>query len=45
MIVAKKIVDPLRPIGACAAALPPQDGDDHAAALLRYLGRRPDWSA
>jgi uncharacterized protein (TIGR03086 family) len=45
MPVAKAIVEPLRSFGAYAAALPEQDGDDDTAALLRYLGRRPDWSA
>jgi len=29
---------------AYAAALPEVDGDDEAAALLRYLGRDPAWS-
>jgi hypothetical protein len=28
-----------------APALLAQDGDDDVAALLRYLGRRPDWTA
>jgi uncharacterized protein (TIGR03086 family) len=44
MEVAKQIVEPLRAYGAYAPALPEQDGDD-VAALLRYLGRRPDWTA
>jgi uncharacterized protein (TIGR03086 family) len=42
--VAKQIVEPLRAF-AFAPALPAQDGDDDVAALLRYLGRRPDWTA
>lgn len=44
MPVAKAIVEPLRAYGAYAAALEPEAGDDDAAALLRYLGRRPDWT-
>jgi uncharacterized protein (TIGR03086 family) len=43
--VARQIVEPLRAFGAYAPALPPQDGDDDQATLLRYLGRRPDWTA
>ncbi|WP_232667357.1 TIGR03086 family metal-binding protein [Pseudonocardia sp. TRM90224] len=43
--VAQQIVEPLRAYGAFAAALPPEAGDGDAAVLLRYLGRRPDWSA
>ena len=39
------IVEPLRQYGAYAPALAPQDGDDAVAALLRYLGRDPEWSA
>ncbi|HEY3502855.1 MAG TPA: TIGR03086 family protein [Actinocatenispora sp.] len=42
--VARSIVEPLRAYGAFAAALDPQPGDDDVAQLLRYLGRRPDWS-
>lgn len=42
--VARAIVEPLRAYGAFAAALDPRPGDDDAALLLRYLGRRPDWS-
>src|SRR6185312_12921311 len=45
MDVATRIVEPLRGFGAYAPALAPQAGDDDVAALLRYLGRRPDWSA
>jgi hypothetical protein len=41
---AMAIVEPLRPF-AYAAALDPRPGDDDVARLLRYLGRRPDWSA
>ena len=33
-----------RAYGAYAAALEPQSGDDDTARLLRYLGRRPDWT-
>ncbi|WP_075738318.1 TIGR03086 family metal-binding protein [Streptomyces acidiscabies] len=43
--VAREIVEPLRPHGAYAAALPPSPDDDDAAVLLRYLGRAPHWSA
>jgi uncharacterized protein (TIGR03086 family) len=42
--VAQALVDPLRPYGVFAAAIEPQDGDDPAAALLRYLGRDPHWT-
>ncbi|MFF5211202.1 TIGR03086 family metal-binding protein [Streptosporangium sp. NPDC000396] len=45
MPVATAIVEPLRAFGAYAPALDPEDGDDDLAALLRYLGRRPDWTA
>jgi len=45
MPVATSIVEPLRAYGAYAPALAPQPGDDEVAALLRYLGRRPDWTA
>jgi uncharacterized protein (TIGR03086 family) len=45
MEVAKQIVEPLRAYGAYAPALEAQDGDDDVAALLRYLGRHPDWTA
>ncbi|MEN3306105.1 MAG: hypothetical protein V7603_2307 [Micromonosporaceae bacterium] len=40
MTVATRIVEPLRAF-AFAPALAPQDTDDAAAALLRYLGRQP----
>jgi uncharacterized protein (TIGR03086 family) len=43
MPVATGIVEPLRAFGAYAPALEAEDGDDDVAALLRYLGRRPDW--
>ena len=43
--VALQIVEPLRQYGAYAPALAPQPGDDAAAALLRYLGRDPEWAA
>jgi uncharacterized protein (TIGR03086 family) len=45
MTVAREIVEPLRPYGAYTPALEPHAADDDAAALLRYLGRRPDWTA
>lgn len=45
LVVAKEIVEPLRQYGAYAAALDPQEGDDDTAALLRYLGRNPAWTA
>jgi uncharacterized protein (TIGR03086 family) len=41
---ARAVVEPLRQFGAYAPALPPQPGDDHAAELLRYLGRDPQWA-
>jgi uncharacterized protein (TIGR03086 family) len=41
---ARQIVEPLRGF-AYAAALDPAPGDDEAAALLRYLGRDPNWGA
>jgi uncharacterized protein (TIGR03086 family) len=43
MPVAVAIVEPLRGF-AYAPALDPGPGDAAAAALLRYLGRRPDWA-
>ena len=43
--VARGIVEPLRQYGAYAQALEPAPGADDAAALLSYLGRRPDWAA
>ena len=43
--VAEAIVEPLRAYGAYAPALQAGPGADEAAALLCYLGRRPDWSA
>lgn len=45
MPVATGIVEPLRAFGAYAAALEAENGDDDVAALLRYLGRRPAWTA
>jgi hypothetical protein len=42
--VALAIVEPLRAYGAYAAALEPQQGDDEAAAPLRFLGRDPSWA-
>lgn len=44
LTAAKQIVEPLRAWGAYAPALEPQDGDDAVAALLRYLGRDPEWT-
>lgn len=41
---ARQIVEPLRGF-AYAVALDPVPGDDAAAALLRYLGRDPNWVA
>jgi uncharacterized protein (TIGR03086 family) len=40
---ARAVVEPLRQFGAYAPALPPQPDDNHAAELLRYLGRNPQW--
>jgi len=42
--VATSIVEPLRAYGVYAAVVPAEPGDDDSAALLRYLGRRPNWS-
>ena len=42
---ASDIVEPLRQFGAYAPALPPRPEDDHAAELLRYLGRDSQWAA
>jgi uncharacterized protein (TIGR03086 family) len=42
MAVASQIVEPLR--GFAYAPALSGDDDDDAAALLRYLGRRPDWT-
>jgi uncharacterized protein (TIGR03086 family) len=44
MTAATAIVEPLRAYAAYAAALESQSGDDDVARLLRYLGRRPDWT-
>jgi uncharacterized protein (TIGR03086 family) len=44
LYVAREIVEPLRGYGVYAAALEPLTDDDDVAALLRYLGRRPDWA-
>ena len=44
LTVATAIVEPLRAYGVYAAAFEPQPGDDEVAALLRYLGRRPEWT-
>jgi uncharacterized protein (TIGR03086 family) len=40
---ASQIVEPLRGF-AYAPPLGPQPGDDDIAALLHYLGRRPEWT-
>jgi uncharacterized protein (TIGR03086 family) len=40
---AQAIVEPLRQFGAYATALSLQPADGHAAELLRYLGRDPQW--
>ncbi|WP_199486548.1 maleylpyruvate isomerase family mycothiol-dependent enzyme [Actinomadura logoneensis] len=42
--VAQQIVEPLRAFGAYAPALPASSGDE-VAALMRYLGRDPNWTA
>jgi uncharacterized protein (TIGR03086 family) len=42
--VAEAIVEPLRAYGVYAPALDPMESDDECARLLRYLGRRPDWT-
>jgi uncharacterized protein (TIGR03086 family) len=42
--IARAIVEPLRDYGVYAAALTPVPGDDETAALLRYLGRAPEWT-
>lgn len=44
MPAARAVAEPLRGF-AYAPALPEQAGDDAAAALLRYLGRDPNWTA
>jgi hypothetical protein len=44
MPAARAVAEPLRGF-AYAPAVPEQDGDDAAAALLRYLGRDPNWTA
>ncbi|MET7520002.1 TIGR03086 family metal-binding protein [Streptomyces sp. NPDC005480] len=41
---ARQFVEPLRAF-AFAPVVPAQPGDDAAAELLKYLGRRPDWTA
>ena len=45
LTTARAIVEPLRQYGVYADALPPQEGDDEVAELLRYLGRDPHWRA
>ena len=44
LTVAREIVEPLRAYGAYATALEPVAGDDAVAALMRYLGRNPEWT-
>jgi uncharacterized protein (TIGR03086 family) len=44
MPAAQATAEPLRGF-AYAPALPAEAGDDAAAALLRYLGRNPQWTA
>jgi uncharacterized protein (TIGR03086 family) len=44
MTVATSIVEPLRGYGAYKPAIGPDAADDEVATLLRYLGRRPDWT-
>jgi hypothetical protein len=41
---ATEIVEPLREYGAYGPSLEAEAGDDDIDALLRYLGRQPDWS-
>ncbi len=41
---ARSIVEPLRQYGAYAPAWPSRAEDGHAAELLRYLGRDPQWA-
>jgi uncharacterized protein (TIGR03086 family) len=43
LLPARTVIEPLRQFGVYAAALPPQPADGHAADLLRYLGRDPQW--
>ncbi|MEU7867840.1 TIGR03086 family metal-binding protein [Dactylosporangium sp. NPDC049140] len=43
--VARELVEPLRAWGAYAAVRPADPADDDTAALLRYLGRDPHWTA
>jgi uncharacterized protein (TIGR03086 family) len=45
MPVATALVEPLRQWGAYAAIVPAAEGDGDVESMLRYLGRRPDWSA
>ncbi len=45
MPVATALVEPLRQWGAYAAIVPAAEGDGAVESLLRYLGRRPEWSA
>ena len=41
---AHAVAEPLRQFGVYAPALPPRPEDNHAAELLRYLGRNPQWA-
>ncbi|MEU8824965.1 hypothetical protein [Streptomyces sp. NPDC048636] len=43
LAAARQLAEPLRGF-AFGPELPAEEGDDEVAALLRYLGRRPDWS-
>jgi len=45
MPAAVALTEPLRAYGVFAAVVDAEEGDDDAAALLKYLGRRPDWKA
>ncbi|MEU6662997.1 TIGR03086 family metal-binding protein [Streptomyces sp. NPDC046821] len=44
LAAARQFVEPLRAF-AFAPVIPAEPGDDVTAELLRYLGRRPDWTA
>jgi uncharacterized protein (TIGR03086 family) len=38
------VTEPIRQYGMYASELDVQDGDDDVSVLLRFLGRRPDWT-
>ena len=42
---ARRVVEPLRAWGAYAGARTPEPAESPAAALLRFLGRDPRWTA